>query len=208
MKQLSVALGLLLLVGFGATGAAVAQTAASIEGNGACNYEENQAEDTSGASVGADGPAISEPDEATIQDALDNCIAAASNGELPGGGSKLELSVAVADGAGTADLSTVPLSDLATQQEDAVSNGATAEGACNYEDSEASDSSSAALGTDDQSVSEPDQEELQAGLENCAAAASNGELPDGGSYLRGDAALVNGAIGLGFDTVPLSQAAP
>lgn len=205
MNRIHLVLGLMLLAGFGATGAAFAQTAAAVEGDGACNYDGNEASDEAGVTIGADEQTVDEPDPATVQAALDNCIAAASNGELPGSSSKLELSLAVADGAGTADLSTVPLSNLATEQEGSASNAAAAEGACNPRDGGASDSASATLGTDEQGASEPAPENAQSALEACL---TSGDVPQGGSHLSGGVSLANGAASVGFSTVPISAASP
>jgi hypothetical protein len=204
-------LGLLLLVGFTGAGSAVADTAVSAEGSGACNYDGSTAEDSSSATVGDDGSASSdEPDSATVQDALDNCIAAASNGDTPEGGSHLDLTVTVVEGdnggsATSAFATTTPLAQLATGGEEGVQNSAAAEGACNPNDGGASDEGSASAGTDDQGASGPAAENVQQAATSCA---TSGETPKGGSSLAGDVSLANGAVSAGFDTVPVSQNAP
>jgi hypothetical protein len=203
-------LGLLLLVGFTGAGSAVADTAVSAEGSGACNYDGSTAEDSSSATVDDGSASSEEPDSATVQDALNNCIAAASNGDTPEGGSHLDLSVTVLEGdnggsAASAFATTTPLAQLATGGEDGVQNSAAAEGACNPSDGGASDEGSASAGTDDQSVSGPAAENVQQAATSCA---TNGGIPEGGSSLASDVSLANGAVSAGFDTVPVSQTAP
>jgi hypothetical protein len=204
-------LGLLVLVGFTGAGSAVADTAVSAEGSGACNYDGSTAEDSSSAAVGDDGSVSSDgPNPATVQTALSNCIAAASNGDTPEGGSHLDLAVTVVEGdnggsAASAFATTTPLAQLATGGEDGVQNSAAAQGACNPNDGGASDEGSASAGTENLDASSPSAGNVQKAATSCA---TNAGIPEGGSYVAGDVSLANGAVSAGFDTVPVSQTAP
>lgn len=175
--------------------------------SGACHYDGAGAEDD--ARVAFSYPPLRReadlPDRQRVEEGATACGQAAANGDTPDGGSYMAVEVHVFDG--EFRYSTVPATDAATQAtEEAPAGPATpslqvsAEGACHYDGDGGQDS--AGVGTAE--VDAPDQQATSSGLEACADAASNGDRPDGGSYLA--VTVEAGDEEVTVSTVPASEA--
>lgn len=191
MKPTYLVLGLMALIGFGATGTAVADTLASASADGACYDDDgNGASDSAGATVTTDDVNADEPDAEAAGDALQAC---AENGGLPGSSSSLSADVTLVNGAATVNGDSVPVSDAITGDEDLTTSGE-GEAWCGDEED---GGSLTLLGDEGAQVDvDPDQETILAGV-TCLAG-----VPDSGG-IEGESSIAGGTVSGSGDTSPV-----
>lgn len=180
----------------------------SVEGQGACYYDGEGAEDGAHATYQlGEGLDTGRPGLDNVQAALSACAGALTNGELPEGGSFLALTGSAAGGALAVQVDTVPVSDHLTGER-LGPTGAQAEGACFYEGEGGQDSASVFLGPPEPApeASGPDVATVLAGLTACGNAVADGSTPDGGSHARFTATVAGSTVLVTADTVPVSNA--
>ena len=181
--------------------------AAGLQAEGACFYKDDGGEDTVQATADLEGLDATQPDLEAAQSALIACARGLTSGELPQGGSYLAVTGTAGDEAVVVTVNTVPASDLVTgEDENATIAAVEGQGACYYGGQGAEDEASVFLGPPAPDTTTPAAENVAAALTACGSAATDGSMPEGGSYARFTATMAGSTVAVSVDTVPLSDA--
>lgn len=179
-----------------------------VEGQGACYYDGQGAEDDAHVTYQfGEGLDTERPGLENVQAALSACAGALTDGELPEGGSFLALTGTAGNGALAVQIDTVPVSDHLTGER-LGPTGVQAEGACFYDGEGGGDSTSVFLGPPEPEpeANGPDVANVLAGLTACGNAVADGSTPDGGSHASFTATVAGSTVLVTADTVPVSNA--
>jgi hypothetical protein len=180
----------------------------SVEGSGGCHYDgAGGSDETRIAADTGPGTDAGAPAPSSVEGAATACGTAAASGELPDAGA-LQVSVAAADGAAAVGVDTVPLTAVATGQDEVLAVGAQAEGACKDNAAPGPPGGEEEVGayaaTDGTYGAEgPDVDEVRTALVYCVVIG-----PGPGSHLAASGSAADGAAVAGASTVPVTDHLP